>query len=133
MKAVFLDTSALLPLLDRSDRDHPAVKAALEALIAQGALLVTSSYTLVEAAALTRHRLGLAAFAALGAALDRSAEILWVDEDLHRRAWAMAAKQTRKGPGLVDWVSFLAMREHGIDTALALDRHFRQQGFTTLP
>ena len=34
---------------------------------------------------------------------------------------------------LADAVSFLVMAELGIDEALALDRHFRTAGFSTVP
>ncbi len=34
--------------------------------------------------------------------------------------------------GLVDCVSFVVMREHGIEAALTTDRHFIQAGFRAL-
>lgn len=54
---VFVDTSALLPLLDRADGDHAAVVAAVRELADRHETLVTSSYTLVEAGALVKRRL----------------------------------------------------------------------------
>lgn len=132
MNAVYLDTSALLPLLDRDDADHEAVVAAVRTLVEKGTALVTSSYTLVETGALVRSRLGIVAFRRLGETLERAAEVVWVDEDLHWKAWAKAAA-ARRGPGLVDCVGFLVMKQLGIKTALALDNHFKKEGFETLP
>lgn len=130
---VYVDTSALLPLLDRSDRDHPAVVAAVRELGLAAAPLLTASYTLVEAGVLVRSRLGNEAFKRLGLTVDRALQVVWVDEELHGRAWKLAASRGRRGPSLVDCVSFLVMREAGIDAALALDEHFRAEGFRTLP
>jgi predicted nucleic acid-binding protein len=132
VNAAYLDTSGLLPLLDRDDSDHEAVVAALRRLIQTRTPLLTTSYALVEAGALVRSRLGVAAFRRLGETIDRAAEILWVDEELHRAAWSKAAA-SRRGPSLVDWVGLLSMERLGIRTALAIDRHFRQRGFETLP
>ena len=133
MTPIFVDTSALLPLLDRDDQDHPAVVTALRQLNPSETTLITSSYVLVEAGALVRARLGTAAFRRLGDTIERGAEVVWVDEELHRRAWKAASKGGKRGPSFVDWVSFLLMAELNIETALAQDRHFVQQGFSTLP
>ncbi len=82
---------------------------------------------------LVRRGLGVAAFRALGEAVDSAMDVLWVDEELHHRAWKGASQVGRKGPSLVDFVGFLAMQALRVDTALCLDQHFRDQGFATLP
>lgn len=133
MTAVYVDTSGLLPLLDRDDRDHARVAAAVAALAAEGATLVTTSYVLVESGALVARRLGTEAFRRLGELVERAMDVVWVDEELHRQGWALAATGGRRAPSLVDRVSFLAMRELGATRALALDEHFRAEGFATLP
>ena len=46
---VYVDTSALLPLLDADDNDHAAVRAAFDRLLNERATLTTSSYVLLEA------------------------------------------------------------------------------------
>ena len=133
MSAIFVDTSALLPLLDADDRDHEAVVAAMERIAASRDTLVTSSYTMVEAGALVRRRLGVKPFRKLGEVVERAMDVIWVDEDIHGRAWEAASSGRRKGPSLVDHVAFLIMHDLGLDTALAIDRHFERAGFTTLP
>jgi predicted nucleic acid-binding protein len=133
LSAVYVDTSALLPLLDGSDRDHLAVKGAVEALVHENATLVTASYVLVETGALAKRRLGAAAFRALGDVAERAMRVVWVDEALHAEAWSRAATEGRDGPSLVDWVSFLVMRRAGAERVLALDGHFTRQGFRTIP
>ena len=131
--SVFVDTSALLPLLDRSDDNHRAVTAAVRELAQKDEVLVTTSYTLVEAGALVKRRLGKQAFEKLGETATQAFEIVWIDEDLHARAWALATKQARDGPSLVDCAAFLVMREEKVPVALAIDRHFRDEGFEVIP
>jgi predicted nucleic acid-binding protein len=131
--SVLVDTSALLPLLDRSDRDHGAVRQALQDLAARSETLLTTSYTLVEAGALVKRRLGQEAFQRLGETVQSAMSVIWVDEELHGRAWKLAATHGKDGPSLVDCVSFLVMRESQVDTALTLDAHFRDEGFRVLP
>ena len=133
MTTVYVDTSALLPLLDQSDESHSAVVAEVRRLAKGEIPLITTSYMLVEAGALVRSRLGMAAFRALGETVERAIEVVWVDEDLHRRAWQQAALEPRRGASLVDWVGFILMRNLGIKQALTLDRDFQKQGFSTLP
>ena len=130
---VYVDTSALLPLLDRSDDDHASVLAAVRDLASSGATLTTCSYTLVEAGALVKRRLGSGAFKKLGETVTDAMDVIWVDAELHAHAWANAAKHSRHGPSLVDCVSFIVMHDKGITTALALDEHFRAEGFQILP
>ncbi len=132
MSSVFVDTSALVALLDQGHDDHAKVVTCLEKLAREDALLVTTSYVLVETSGLAHKRFGPGTLKTIHAA-SNSMEVVWVDEPLHRRAWMRAAESSRKGPGLVDWVGFLVMRDRSITTALTLDRHFRKQGFEILP
>jgi len=130
---IFVDTSALLPLIDADDRDHEAVVAAIGQIAQRGDTLITSSYTLVEAGALVRRRLGVRPFRSLGEVASRAMDVIWVDEDVHQRAWAVASSGNRNGPSFVDQVAFVIMQDLGLDTALAIDRHFTRAGFTVLP
>ncbi len=133
MKAVFVDTSALLPLIDRDASEHAVVVEAVRDLARKNTPLVTTSYVLVEAGTLVRKRLGIRAFRALGSVVQQAMEIVWVDEALHTKAWSKVAAAGSRGPSLVDWVSFIVMGNMGIDHALTLDRHFVKQGFSKIP
>ncbi len=130
---VFVDTSALLSLLDSDDRDHAAVRDALHELVAAEVRLVTTSYVLVETGALVKRRLGMSAFRALGDAVDQAMEVVWIDGPLHRLAWRHAGVEGRKGPSLVDWSSFLVMDAEGVTSALTLDGHFEERGYVVIP
>ena len=52
-----------------------------------------------------------------------------MDRALHLRAVAAWAAARRRGLSLVDCAGFELMRDLGVVTALAFDRHFEQQGF----
>jgi predicted nucleic acid-binding protein len=48
-------------------------------------------------------------------------------------ATEMALVASRKKLSVVDCVSFVVMRDSGVSEAFCFDRHFREQGFRTLP
>jgi predicted nucleic acid-binding protein len=124
---VFVDTSALLALLDEDDRVHAAA-ASSYAYLLDAAELVTHNYVHGEAAELVRRRLGADAAIRLVDGLLPSIAVHWVDEATH--AAAMEAWRARGAAlSLVDQVSFLVMRRLGIRAALAFDRDFEAEGF----
>ena len=49
------------------------------------------------------------------------------------RAWTLFLERPDKWYTLTDCLSFVIMRRLGIDTAVATDNHFRQEGFLTAP
>lgn len=129
--SVFVDTSALYALLDRSDLNHDAAQAALPELA--GEELVTHSYVLVESVALTHRRLGADAVRALTQTLVRGLTIVWIDEPSHAAGVAALLAALPTAVSLVDMVSFHVMREREIERAFAFDADFRNAGFVTLP
>lgn len=124
---VFVDTSALLALLDEDDEHHREAAALMRHLIATSEL-VTHNYVHVEVLALARRRLGAAAVARLTDGLLPALTTIWVDEPLHRAA---VAAHRAAGPtvSLVDRVSFEVMRREGIEQGFAFDADFEAQGF----
>lgn len=129
----FVDTSALLPLLDADDADHPRVRDAFDRLLGERAALVTSNYVLVESTALLQHRIGLAPVRALHDRLVPLLAVVWVDQTLHELAYRALSAGDRRKVTLVDWTSFEVMRQRGIERALAVDDDFVGQGFATTP
>ncbi len=59
-------------------------------------------------------------------------EIIWIDEALNGEAMALLLKRQNKIYSLCDAVSFILMRQHGINEGLTTDRHFEQGGFRRL-
>lgn len=130
MSPVFVDTSAILALLNPLDESHVGAREAFEKLRAREARLVTSSFVLVETYALLARRLGLEAVAAFRRELAPLVEIVWVGSALHESGLDLLLERGLRDLSLVDAVSFLVMRQHRIDEAFAFDRHFRDEGFS---
>jgi predicted nucleic acid-binding protein len=128
----FVDTSALYAALDRDDAAHPSVAPVLRELLARE-WLVTSSYVVVETAALVQIRLGIVAARHLHERLLPAVDVIWVEEDVHRAAVAALLAAGRREVSLVDQVSFELMRRRSIPCALAVDAHFAEAGFEVLP
>jgi predicted nucleic acid-binding protein len=59
-------------------------------------------------------------------------EIVRLDHILFDKAFDLYKTHRDKSWGLVDCVSFVVMRERGIDEALTCDKHFVQAGFRAL-
>jgi uncharacterized protein len=129
---VFVDTSGIYAALVESDSAHGAAKIALAKLARSGASLVTSSYVLVETHALLQARIGLDAAHMFHDTWVREIDVVWVDEDTHRRATSRLFKAERRKLSLVDCVSFVCMEDRGIVHAYALDVHFQEAGFKRL-
>ncbi len=128
---VFVDTSALVALLDEDDLRHRTASEAFQDL-ARTADLITHNYIHVESMAVARRRLGPGAVLKLSDDLLPAMDTIWVDEPLHRAA--MAAHRTGTGgPSLVDHVSFALMRRLGVQFAFAFDADFEAEGFRWPP
>ena len=130
---IFVDTSAIYPLLDVDAEPHDAVTSAWGLARADGARLVTSSYVLLEAFALCQRRLGLAAVRVLAESLYPLLDIEWIGAESHETGVAMLLAANRQDLSLVDCISFDLMRRLGISRVLTLDGHFGEQGFECLP
>ncbi len=130
---VFLDTSALYAVFDADDAAHAAAAAAWAGLLSSDTGLHTSNYVLLELKALLQSRLGLDAVDALTTYVTPFVNVAWIDERTHAQAAAALLGARRRDVSLVDHASFIIMRNLGIRTAFAVDRHFAEQGFTPLP
>ena len=129
--SIFVDTSALYALLDRSDQNHAAAVAALPTLADEE--LITHSYVLVETVALTHRRLGADAVRSLTQTLTPGLAVVWIDEAAHAAGLAALLAALPTGVSLVDMISFQVMRERQIKRAFAFDADFRSAGFVTIP
>jgi uncharacterized protein len=131
--SVFVDTSALLAVMDGDDSNHQRATAAWQDLVTSEEPLVTSSYVVVELFALTQRRLGMDAVRALEFDVMPILDVVWVGAEIHRRAMAAVLAAGSKKLSLVDCVSFEVMREYNIGKAFALDRDFSAHGFDVVP
>lgn len=95
--------------------------------------MVTTSYLLVETAALLQHRFGLDAVRDLEERIVPLLEVIWVTAELRRRALARLFSVNRRQLSLVDAVSFAIMEAEGLSDVLRLDADFTAQGFRLAP
>ncbi len=131
MSRVFIDTSAIFALCVPTDRAHGTAVTVFERLRVRDVSLVTTSYVLVETYALLGHRVDRESVEAFRADFAPLLEIVWVDRELHERGLDTMETKPR-GVSLVDAVSFVCIRNEGVDEVFAFDRHFEQEGFTML-
>lgn len=59
-------------------------------------------------------------------------EVIRLNEYLFEKAFELYKNHTDKSWGLVDCISFVVMKEHGVTDALTCDKHFVQAGFRAL-
>ncbi len=131
MNRVFVDTSAIFALLVPTDSAHDRAAKNFERIRARESVLLVTSYILVETYALLQRRFGRDATASFRSGFAPLLQVVWVDGDLHERGLDLMLERP-SGVSLVDAISFLCIREHGVDEIFAFDHHFEQEGFQTL-
>ncbi len=131
--SLFVDTSALLAVLDADDRNHTRAKETWESLVSEEKSLLCTSYVLVETFALVQHRLGMEAVRALHEDILPLIRVEWVNSQSHGSSALALLTAGRRALSLVDCASFETMRRLGITTVFAFDRHFAEQGFNLIP
>ena len=128
---LFVDTSAILALVDRDDPANAGVVAAFA--LGRSESLATHAYVVVETLAVARRRYGPRVAADLIDRVFPAIEVSPVDAVLHADAVRAFRNAIESSVSLVDRTSFAFMRREGIDRAIALDADFRTAGFSTLP
>ena len=127
----FVDTSALLAVMDKDDAFHKEAKASWGRLTEQQATLVTTNYVVLETVALLQHRIGVPAVRRFHDDILPILTIDWISSGHHVQGMAALLAADRRSLSLVDCISFDAMRKRGLRQVFAFDKHFAEQGFTT--
>lgn len=132
MTILFVDTSAWYDFLFSGSPKHGEIVTLMRR---PDARLVTSTYILDELVALLVVRTSHSTAARVGRWIRSAAEVTVqhpdAAEELH--AWNLFLERPDKAYTLTDCLSFVMMRRLKINTALATDDRFRQEGFVTLP
>lgn len=131
--SIFVDTSALLSVLDGDAQHHRRAAETWERLLSERQELLCSNYVLVETVALVQKRLGLAAVRALYEDVVPVLQVKWVEPEVHGAAVQTMLTAGRRELSLVDCTSFILMRHLGLDEAFTFDRDFARQGFRCRP
>lgn len=129
---VFIDTSAILAVMDADDENHTHADKVWKGLLESDDMLLCNNYVLLETYSLIQHRLGMDAVKAFHWKVRPCLQVEWIDELTHNQAVDSMVMAERRKLSLVDSASFLLMRKMGLQTAFAFDRHFQEQGFSCL-
>jgi predicted nucleic acid-binding protein len=135
MSGVFLDTGYVLALELSNDQNHRIAAKHWRSLRKRLPPLVTTSYVFDEVVTYFNSRRHHAKAVEIGNRLltSPSVQFVRVDERLFNEGWAYFQLHKDKDYSLTDCISFVVMKELGIETAFAFDQHFVQAGFQKLP
>jgi len=128
---VFVDTSYILALVNRSDALHHRARDA--SLRVPPPYLTTEAVLTEVGNALARQRWrSLASTTLRTFRTSADVEVMSVNAGLFDRAVTFYSARPDKDWGLTDCISFVVMQERGLTHVLAFDRHFEQAGFQHL-
>ncbi len=130
---IFIDTSALIALVDDQDAFHAAAKRQWRITLKSQDTLLCNNYVALETISLVQRRFGMGQIHLLESDFLSLLDFHWIDEDEHQAAVRMFLEANRRNPSLVDCSSFDTMRRLGIQTVFTFDPHFREQGFSVIP
>jgi len=134
MKTVFVDTSAWLALINKTDHRHHKARKVRDDLLEQHFRLVLTDYILLETAnALSRIAFRKAAVQLISF-IQSSDDIqkIEIDKALFQEAWSLYSERLDKEWSLTDCASFVVMKAMGLTEAFTSDHHFEQAGFNIL-
>jgi len=128
---MLLDTSGLYCYFDKDDLFHDKAVEFFES----ADFMLVSDYVLSEFIPLCRTR-GLKRIQTLAFVEEilysPFIDKVWTTEFHYLEALNLLKSRQDKSYSLCDAVSFILMRERGLDRALTTDKHFEQEGFLRL-
>jgi len=135
IKAVFVDTSAWIMLLNGSEQCHDEAAAIYCRL--QNIKLVVSNYIVSETYTWLSKKKDFQTAYSFLQSIRRKAELdqldlVYADSVLEKQAQKLLEKYAEHRISYVDAVSFSIMKNFEIQTAFAYDRHFKTAGFSIL-
>jgi predicted nucleic acid-binding protein len=130
---VFVDSSALLTLLDRADPRHESARVCLEGLMEEDVDLVTHGHVVAESLAVARRRFGVDGAIVLIDELLPAIEVAPVIPAIHMAAMARYRRSLPTGTSFVDQVSLELIASEAIERAFVFDEDFVTAGVSVLP
>ena len=123
--SVLWDSSAILALIDSSDRNHLAALQTAKKPLKKTIPFVTN-YVQVEAHALLLTRVGR--FIARQWLMQSGLEIIHVTPDEEKLAHQMIIEHADKDWSLCDVMSFVVIERRGAKGAFSFAKHFKERG-----
>jgi len=121
--SIYVDTSALLAVMDADDAYHDSAKKTWFELFESKETLVCNNHVLLEICALIQDRLLKAVLRAFYEDVFPILKIDWIDDFLHRQAVNALLIANKRNLSLVDCASFNTQNLHG-DTIFKAKRRF---------
>lgn len=119
----FVDSSALVALVDVNDSTHQAASGAYAELVQQGYRLFTTNHVIAETVDLLIE--GTGADTARQWLRDHRLPVYHADEQDEKRARALViSSRNPRGLSFVDAVSLVVMERFSVADAFAVDSHF---------
>jgi predicted nucleic acid-binding protein len=135
VRSVFVDTSAFVALRNAAEAEHEQARAALSALLDEGAALFTSNYVFAETYTALMVRVGRAEAIEWGRRFRASGaiELVRLEHEVESEAWEILERHEDKRWSYVDATSFALIERDGGEEAFAFDAHFEQRGLRVWP
>jgi predicted nucleic acid-binding protein len=133
-RRVFVDSSAWLAVLDKSDPRHSEAVELYGHLLKNQVVFVTTVLVVAETQIVLRRRAGHEVAMAFLRNANESPhiKILYPDAQLEAEAKRILRQYKDQDFSLADAISFAFMRQNGLTEAFAYDRHFATAGYTII-
>ena len=131
---VFVDTSAWLALVNRSDSFHFKAKDTRDNLLKDKAKCFVTDFVIVEIAnCLSRVPFRSSAIKLISSIkTSGDIELVRIEQEIFDEAWNLYCSHQDKEWSFTDCTSIVVMNRSGISEAFSTDHHFEQAGFTIL-
>ncbi len=131
MKKIFIDTSALVALFDRSDNNHQKAKILLEIIRNNKRKLLMSDYIFDETITTVLSNAGHKTAVEIGEFILGSniVELSWLDESIIMKAWEYFKRHSDKEYSFTDCTTFMLMKEMKLSNFFSFDEDFVKAGF----
>lgn len=135
MLPLFLDTSFIVAMEDADDQNHAKAISYWKKFKKHPERLITSTYVFDETVTFFKKKISYKKAVEVGNLLLSSPtlEMVHILHDDFENGWEMFQKYSDKGFSFTDCLSFVVMKQKGIQEALTFDDHFRQMSFTVIP
>jgi uncharacterized protein len=130
---LFIDTSAILAILNVNDQYHPSAKNEWTNILGSNDIIFCSNYIIVETIAILQRRFGTDAVRLFSENIQPLFNLVWVDETIHNTSLSILKTINLRDLSLVDCTSFEVIRKNNIEKVFTFDRHFADQGFKIVP
>lgn len=132
-RRLFVDSSAVIALVNRSDHQHDAARRIETRLRAEHWSLFTTNFVRAETHAFLLNRLGRGIALQTIQRMSSSAfTLLRVEEQDEERALDILTRYRDKTFSFTDATSFAVMERLAFNTYFSFDRHFIQYGFRAI-